>query len=113
MRKLVSVLASLLLIAGFVIAQQPTNPTPTTAQPNAEQKARLKELASTWERKVKEADAARDKYLLELMSALAELGLKPSETAITWNDKGEPVFTRVEPPKTQAQSATPKPEVKP
>jgi hypothetical protein len=80
------------------------------AQPTAEQKAKLAELAKTWENQARAADNARDKYLIQLMATLAELGLKPSETSVTWNDKGEPIFNRIEPTTAKTEA---KPEAKP
>lgn len=98
-------------------AQQPApTPAPTVttavAQPTAEQKANLRELAKQWDQKAKEADSARDKYMIALLSTLAELGLKPSETSITWNN-GEPVFNRVEQAKTTPPSTAKPQEKKP
>jgi hypothetical protein len=107
----------LILIAIFILAvataasAQAKSPKPDVVQPNAEQKAKLIELARNWEAQAREADAARDKYLIALMGTLAELGLKPSETAITWNEKGEPVFNRATP--TTAKAPDTKPEAKP
>jgi hypothetical protein len=91
-------------------APQQKPPAPTVAQPTAQQKAQIMELAKAWEKKTQEADAARDKYMILLLATLAELGLKPSETSVTWNEKGEPVFIRT--PVAQAQP-TPKNEGKP
>nr|AUN37446.1 hypothetical protein [uncultured bacterium] len=94
---------------------QPQNAHPTgIAQPNAEQKAQIAALAKVWDQKAREADAARDKYMIQLLATLAELGLKPSETAVTWNEKGEPVFTHIDPKPapTPTPALTPKPEAK-
>jgi hypothetical protein len=102
-----------LVVFGLVraaLGQQPAPAKPTVAQPSAEQKARIMELAKAWQQKAQEAEAARDKYMIQLLSTLAELGLKPSETSIGFNEKGEPVFNRVEQAKTPT---TPKPEAKP
>jgi len=100
----------------MAMGQQPAQPQnahpPAVAQPNAEQKARITELAKQWDTAVKAADAARDKYMIQLLATLAELGLKPSETSISWNEKGEPVFSRIEPTKAPAQPTT-KTEAKP
>ncbi len=98
-----------LFIAGAVVMAQ--GPLAPVAQPTAEQRAQIATLARAWEKETREANAARDKYVIALLSTLAELGLKPSEIVVTWNSKGEPVFSRAEP------SANPlpdkKPEVKP
>lgn len=80
---------------GPIVTAPPQTP---TAQPNVAQSARLISLRYTWEQRQKDADSARDKYIIELYSTLAELGLKPSETRVSWNEKGEPVFSRVEKP---------------
>lgn len=111
-------LALTIAIACEARAQTPISlkaPTPTTpvAQPNADQKARLAELAKAWEQSQRDADSKRDKYLIQLMATLAELGLKPSETSVTWNEKGEPVFNRVEQAKTAPKPLEIKPEAKP
>lgn len=109
----------LLLISFLLLACEDTSaqtakpgdprPTATVPQPTTEQRAQLKELARTWETKIREADAARDKYMIALLGTLAELGLKPSETTVTFNDKGEPVFNRAE----QAKTPPVKPDAKP
>jgi len=116
MKRLLTAIALVLFTTAIALAQQPAqqqnaHPTPV-AQPTAEQKAQITALAKAWEAKAREADAARDKYMIQLLATLAELGLKPSETSISWNDKGEPVFTRIEPTKPPAQPAT-KTEAKP
>lgn len=90
----------------------PETPKPAATQPTAEQKAKLTALAKAWNQKLQEADSARKDYVMELLNVLAELGLKPSETSVTWNEKGEPVFNRVEPTKPTAQN-TPNKEAKP
>lgn len=105
---LLAVLTLTILVACETRAQTPQPAgKPAVTQPNAEQKAKLAELAKAWEAQARAADAARDKYLLQLMATLAELGLKPSETTVTWNEKGEPVFNHVQP------TTTVKPEAKP
>lgn len=117
MKKALFLILFLTLMAiGFVAtrAQTPTaKPNQqTSTQPTVEQKARLGALVRAWDQKLKEADSARKDYILELLNTLAELGLKPSETSVTWDDKGEPVFNRVEPSKPTAQN-TPNKEAKP
>lgn len=79
-------------VGSAVLAQKAADP--PVPQPTAEQKARLIDLARTWDTKQREAESARDKYTIQLMATLAELGLKPSETVVTWKD-GEPVFSKV------------------
>lgn len=101
----------ILFLSPFAIqAQAQTDSKPRVdnpvAQPTAEQKSKLAELARTWEQKNREAEAARDKYLIYVFSTMAELGLKPSETSISWNDKGEPVFKHVEQAKTPPMQGT-------
>lgn len=116
MRRALATFALVLFTITIALAQQPATPQnahpPSIAQPTAEQKVQITALAKAWEQKAREADAAKDKYMIQLLATLAELGLKPSETSITWNDKGEPVFTRIEPTKTPTQPAT-KSEAKP
>ena len=74
--------------------QQPT-PGPPVPQPSQAQKGRLAALARQAEQKASEAQAARDRYMIELLATLGELGLKPSETTVSFNEQGEPVFGRV------------------
>lgn len=117
MKRTIAAIALVLFSMTITLAQQPApqqnaHP-PSVAQPNAEQKARITELAKAWTQKAQEADAARDKYMIQLLATLAELGLKPSETSITWNEKGEPVFSRAEPAPKTAATPTPKTEAKP
>lgn len=94
-------IAAVLIVVAFTVATQAQTQAqaqkpPQIPQPTAEQKAKLSELVKVWDQKVREADTARDKYLIQLMATLAELGLKPSETTVNWNAKGEPVFGRAE-----------------
>lgn len=110
------ILGIILVVSASLASAQTPAKTPETlpkpAQPTAEQKAKLTALVRAWDQQLKEAESARKDYVMELLNTLAELGLKPSETSVTWNDKGEPVFNRVEPTKPTAQN-TPKKEAKP
>lgn len=94
---LLGILAVMVMVS-IITAQQSA---PAITQPNAEQKARLTELARTWDRESREAETAKDKYIIALVSIMAELGHKPSETTVSWNAQGEPVFARVEAAKAQ------------
>lgn len=98
--------------APSITGAAPTKAPVIVAQPTAEQKSKLSALAKAWNQKLQEADSARKDYVMELLNTLAELGLKPSETSVSWNERGEPVFNRVEPPKPTAQN-TPSKEAKP
>lgn len=107
-RKGILLTALVLSITLTATAQTPQKP--TVPQPSAEQKARIVEAAKAWEIKQREADTAKDKYAIVLLNTLAELGLKPSETSVRFDDKGEPSFQRIEQAKTPAKSVPPKPE---
>lgn len=74
----------------------PPSPAPVT-QPSPEQKGRLAALARLAEQKARDAEQARANYMIELLATLGELGLKPSETTVQFNEQGEPVFGRAEP----------------
>lgn len=104
------ILAAIVWVSWAAQAQTPTPGAKLIpiAQPNAEQKARLVDLARAWDKEQAEANIARDKYMIGLLATMAELGLKPSETVVSWTDKGEPVFNRTEQAKTP-----PKVETKP
>lgn len=112
---LVAILALTLLTVLETHAQTPTKPQPTIAQPNAEQKARIQELVRIANLKAQEAKTAQDQLMIAVLSTLAELGLKPSETSMSLNEKNEPVFQRVETAKTPPTQTppVPKPEAKP
>lgn len=107
--KLVLSLLLLILVSVFAFAQTPVAVKAPAiagiAQPSAEQKANLTNLAKSWEKKAIEADSAKDKYIIALLAIQNELGLKSSETAVDWNEKGEPVFRHV--PPTVKPAATP------
>lgn len=113
MKRIIGIAFVIIAAITLTIGQQPAPPqnahppSVAVAQANAEQKAKLAELAKAWDGAARAADAARDKYLIQLMATLAELGLKPSETTVTWNEKGEPVFNHVAP------TTAVKPEAKP
>lgn len=109
--KRLAVILAITAVASIALAQQPGSP--SVVQPTTEQKAQLKALAQQWDQKAHEADAAKDKYMIALLATMAELGLKPSETSVSWNEKGEPVFSRVEAAKVPPSQPKPKPEVKP
>jgi hypothetical protein len=114
MKRQTALIALLLLITTWTTqAQTPATPKPAVSQPTAEQKARLQELARVANLKAQEAKSAQDQFMIALLSTLAELGLKPSETMLTWNEKNEPVFQRVEQAKTTPTPVPPKTEAKP
>jgi hypothetical protein len=112
--KQVFVVCAILLMVCATQAQTPPKPQPAVAQPSAAQKARIQDLARVANLKAQEAKMAQDQLMIEVLSTLAELGLKPSETSLTFNEKGEPVFQRVETAKAPPPATTPaKTEAKP
>ena len=96
----ISILLGALICIGLIVApaiSQTPVARPQVAQPSDQQKKALKEAADTYRTAQQQADAARDKFTIQLLNVMAELGLKPSETNLTWDSAGFPIFTKAEP----------------
>jgi hypothetical protein len=85
------------LMTGPVVFSQ-TQSKPQLAQPTEQQRKQLKEAAELFQKSQQAADQARDKFTIQLLGVMAELGLKPSETKLEWDSAGLPIFTKVDPP---------------
>ncbi len=96
----------LFLIPVIVAAQDPKPVAPTSVQqPTAQQKQALKEAAETYRQAQSAADQARDKFTIQLLNTLAELGLKPSETKLDWDQSGLPTFSKISPAPANAAAS--------
>lgn len=83
------------LMVGPIVLQAQTQS--KVAQPTEQQRKALKESADLFQKAQQQADAARDKFTIQLLGVMAELGLKPSETKLEWDKDGLPVFTKADP----------------
>lgn len=104
-----------LVTAGIVPAQQQQQQQQqqqTVAQPTEEQKRALKEDADRFNQTQQAADSARDKFTIRLLNIMAELGLKPSETKLEWDQQGLPVFIKLDPVVAPKDSKDEKKDVK-